>query len=364
MLSPLSDNDWSSIDSWWGSFKQDEPLIFAPPSIGEMPDVTKSHHWSDLDSLWNTFEVNHELLFTDEHVWRLPDSSKAGAWETVDNLWSSYAEQQQEDLLELQELMADLRETWTAGANQFEEDPLMTNWRSNSQYEGPLRTTINEEDWSQWFSHLLRTSSGSFPHELLGTPDQSPTNVRREVVFFDDNSERRVDILVEYEEFGVSIEVKQGDEHYGKTPETAGLIERNDPRDWSHFFLLQKDKLPRLQRTFGDDLYRSEEGLPKIRSKQSADIDVRYWQDVSRILRQILLDGREPDNHWEASAYLFITLIEQRILGLHSFSFVDAAIPSSGDIYPATDIHRLVVAELDMQIDYLRALLHEDHNHE
>lgn len=364
MLPSVSADDWLVIDSWWSSFRQDQPLIFTPSYIREMPNVARARHWNTVDSLWAAFEENHELLFAEQHVRKLSDDSEQDAWATVDDLWTSYARQQQDDLLELQELMADLREKWTDGASRFDEDPLTTNWRSESQYEGPLRATINEEDWSQWLAHLLRTSSGSFAHKLLGTPDRQPVSVQREVVFFGDNSERRVDILVEYEDLGVSIEVKQGDEHYGKTPETAGLVERNDRRDWSHVLLLQKAKLPRLQQTFGDELDWSEEDPPTIRSDQSADIDVRYWQDVSRVLRRMLLEGREPDSHWEASAYLFITLIEQRVLGLHSFSFLHPAIADSSDEAPATDIHRIVVAEPDVQINYLHAVLQEDHDHE
>jgi hypothetical protein len=364
MSPPVPVDDWPAIDSWWGNFRQDQPLVLAPPSISEMPDVVRVGDWNTVDPLWDAFEEDRELRFAEQHVWELSDDVEQDGWETVDDFWASYGGQQQDHLLELQELMADLREEWTAGASPFDEDPLTTNWRSESQYEGPLRATINEEDWSQWLAHLLRTSSGPFAHELLGTPDRPPANVRREVVFFGSDSQRRVDVLVEYEALGVSIEVKQGDEHYEKTPETAGLVERNDRRDWSHVLLLQKDKLPRLQQAFGDEFDRSKEGPPTIRSDHFPDVDVRYWRDVSRVLRRMLLDGREPSSHWEASAYLFITLVEQRVLGLHSFSFVNPATAASSDTAPATDIHRLVVAEPDVQIDYLRALLEEDDNNE
>lgn len=361
MLPSLSADDWPAIDSWWGNFKH-QPLILAPHSIREMPDVVSGGHWNVVDSLWDDYEEVHELFFAEQHIRELSADSKQDTWETVDDLWDSYAGEQQDRLLKLQELMTDLREEWADGASQLNEDPLTTNWRAENQYEGPLRVTINEEDWSQWLAHLLRTSSGPFAHKLLGTPDRPPTSVRREVVFYGDNSERRVDILVEYEDFGVSIEVKQGDEHYEKTPETAGLAERNDRRDWSHVLLLQKDKLPKLQQTFGEEFDQLKGGPPAIRSDHFPDIDVRYWRDVSRILRRMLLDGREPSSHWEASAYLFITLIEQRILGLHSFSFVDPATDTNSNMAPTTDIHRLLVVEPDVQIDYLRAILMEDHD--
>lgn len=323
-----------------------------------MQGKARNSHWSSVDSLWNAFEADHELLFIKKQNWKLSDRSEADAWATVNDFWNSYAEQQQDDIVELQDMMADLRETWANGASAFDEDPLLTNSGPKSQYQGPLQTTANEEDWSQWLAHLLRTSSGAFPHQILRTSNRSPTRVRREVVFFSNNSQRRVDILVEYEDIGVSIEVKQGDENYGKTPEAASLIEQNDHRDWSHVLLIQKEKLPRLQQTFGHELDQSEKGPPTIRSDQSADIDVRYWRDVSRILRRILLNGCESNNHWEASAYIFITLIEQRVLGFQSFSFLNSATAFR------TGVHRLVAAEPNLQIDYLRSILHENHNHE
>ena len=364
MLHPVSADDWPAIDSWWGSFEQDQSVILASPSIRDLPNGEIGNHWSSVDSLWDAFESDHETLFAEQNVQALSDDSEEEAWATVDALWTNYSDLQQDDLQELRRLMAELQETWEGGASTFDEDPLTANWRPTSQYEGPLRTTVNEEDWSQWLAHLIRTSSGPFAHALLGTPDRPPTRVRREVVFFDDNSERRVDILVEYENRGVSIEVKQGDEHYAKTPETAGLIEQNDRRDWSHILLLQKAQLPRLQQTFGDGVEQTDEGSPTVQSDQSADIDIRYWQDVSQLLRQLLCEGREPDSHWQASAYLFITLIEQRVLRFHSFSFVTPDTAGRSASAPMTDLHRLVVAEPDEQIDYLRAVLQEDHNHE
>jgi hypothetical protein len=364
MLSPVSADDWPSVNSWWGSFKHDRSLIFAPPSISDIPDEAKTRHWMSIDSLWNAFEANIQLLFTEENIQDLSTRPEVDAWRSIDDLWTSYAEQQHDDLAELQELMTDLREIWTNEVSQFDEDPLTTNWGSTSQYEGPLRTTINEEDWSQWLAHLLRTSSGAFPHELLGTPNRSPVSVRREIVFFGEDTNRRVDILVEYEDVGVSIEVKQGDENYGKTPETAGLIEQNDHRKWSHILLLQKSKLPRLQQTFCDDLDRPEGGSPKIQSNQSADINVQYWQDVSRVLRWTLIEDRESDSHWKASAYLFITLIEQRILDLHPFSFVNPDNQSGSDTALGSDVHRLIAAEPNAQINYLRGVLHENTKYE
>lgn len=364
MLSPVSVDDWSTVDIWWGDFKDSRSQILAPSAISKMPGVATGQHWGSVDDLWNAFEADHETVFADSAVRGILDDTAADAWNGVDEFWDSYAAQQRADLRELQEVMAAVRAAWRNGASRFDDDPLTTNWRSESQYEGPLRTSVNEEDWSQWLAHLLRTSSGAFAHELLGVPNRPPTTVRREVVFFGDDTRRRVDILVEYEDRGVSIEVKRGDEHYWKTPETAGLVEQADVRDWSHVLLLQEKQRSRLQQTFGSDLKRTKNGSMRIRSGQSNDIDVRYWRDVSRVLRRILMAGREPDSHWEASAYLFITLIEQRILGLHSFSFVDPTTADGIESARTADIQRLVVADPIAQIEYLESVLQEDDNHE
>ena len=372
MLPSVSDGDWSVIDSWWGHFRQERRLILAASHVRRMDSIWKTRNWKSVDSLWDAFEADHELLLAEQHIRELGDDSIADGWTAVDDLWDGYADHQQTDLAELQELMAVLSNAWTDGSSQFDADPLSTNWRPESKYEGPLRTNIDEEDWSQWLAHLLRTSTGEFAQAFLGTPNRPPDRVRREVVFFGEQSNRRADILVEYEDTAVSIEVKNGDDHYGKTPHTAGLIERHDDRDWSHILLLQKDRLPRLRQTFEENLDLSEEEAPTIRSDQSADIDVRYWQDVSRVLRRMLLDGSEPDSHWEASAYLFITLIEQRVLEFHSGSFFNLASGSGTNTDTAgtdkgsvsKDLHRLVAVEPSAQIDYLRSVLKEDHENE
>ncbi|EJN59705.1 hypothetical protein HSB1_18630 [Halogranum salarium B-1] len=329
-----------------------------------MEDTWKERNWEDVDYFWDGFKTDHELLFVEQQIRELERTSNEDAWGAIDELWDSYAEHQQTELKELQELMETLGAVWSDEGSQFDSDPLTTNWRPESKYEGPLRTTVNEEDWSQWLAHLLRTSTGSFSQALLGTPNRSPDRVRREVVFSDGQFTRRIDILVEYEDTAVSMEVKNGDTNYGKTPQTAGLVERDDTRDWSHILLLQENKLQRLRQSFGETLDESTERRPTIQSEGYPDIDVRCWKDVSRLLRQMLLDDREPGSHWAASAYLFITLIEQRILELHSFAFVSSPSVTDSDTTATTDLHRLVAVEPAAQINYIRFLLQKDYTHE
>lgn len=364
MLPPVSEEEWPALDSWWECFTQEQPLIFRANHIKQLDGTLLDRTWVSMDGFWTAFEVDHELLFAASNVRELENTSWEEAWSTIDELWDGYADHQQNELTELRNLMASLHEKWTDGTSLFDADPLMTNWRPESQHEGPLRPSVDEEDWSQWLAHLLRSSTGPFVQALLGTPQRSPAAVRREVVFSDDHSTRRIDILVEYEDMAVSIEVKNGDTNYRKTPETARLIEQNDHRDWSHLLLLQKANRPNLEQTFEHDLQYTEEDRPTIRTPQSAPIDVRYWRDVSRLLRQMLLEEREPNSHWQASAYLFVTLIEQRILELYTFEFISPAIATDFNSSVISDFHRLVVVEPATQIDYLQSLLGENYNHE
>lgn len=386
-MSPsVSDESWLTIDDWWGSFKRNRPLILEPPHIRELETTQMEWRWGEIDNLWETFEGDHEIIFTGEQTRALDNHWKEAAWGEVDDFWDSYIQEQWTEIAELQVLLSSLDDVWSDGASSFNDDPLAANSRPEGRFEGPLRPSADEEDWSQWLAHLLRTSNGAFVRDFLGSPNRPPDSVRREVVFFDEESNRRVDILVEYEETAVSIEVKKGDKHYGKTPHTAYLTERHDPRTWSHILLLQKDNLPWLRYSFDGRLDDTEEHNLTIRSEQYPDIEVRYWQDVSRSLRRILVNGGEPDSHWEASAYLFITLIEQRLLGFRSQPFPGpnpatnasntvtgdtgsesgktADTPGSEAFASKTELLPLVTSDPAAQIEYLQSVLREDYDHE
>ncbi|WEL18894.1 hypothetical protein SVXHr_2751 [Halorhabdus sp. SVX81] len=319
--------------------------------------------WGAIDEFWEGFIRDHDTLIGPTPLQALPDSSEADEWKTVDAFWDGYVEQQLPQLNRLENLLTTVRDRWNNRMGAFNADPLSANWGPNSTYEGPLRTTIDEEDWSQWLAHLLRTSTGPFVAELLGLPNKPPETVRREVEFSDNKSTRRIDILVKYPDTAVSIEVKNGDSNYGKTPETARLIEEKENQTWTHILLLRRVNSPRLRQTFSDDLITDEQTRPTIRSQNDPSVEVRYWQDVSHALRWILTEGDEPDSHWQASAYLFVTLIEQRILDLHSMEFIDSE-TGSNNTSSSENLHRLVALDPERQIRYLEALLAKDTTHE
>lgn len=364
MSLPASTVDWSEMDCWWDAFTGDRQMVLATDQVRRVDEAWKQHHWDSVDQLWNGFKADHEFPGTDQFTQRLDRGSKATAWEEIDSFWASYVEDHQSELVELRRLLGAVSDAWEDGASPFDDDPLAADWRSQSSFDGPLRRAVDEEDWSHWLAHLLRQSTGAFPAALLGTPDQAPERVRREVVFHGERSDRRIDILVEYAGIAVSIEVKTGDEHYGKTPHTAELIEQHDDRDWSHVLLIQRSKHSQLQYTFDDELAQPIDERPMIRAGDSPEVTVQFWQDVSRVLRRLLVQGKEPDSHWQASAYLFVTLIEQRLLGFHPVSDLRSAEAGTGDRIAGTDLHQLTAVDPTAQIKYLRRVLTEEDTHE
>lgn len=363
MLPNVVADDWPNIDDWWGSRTSTHSVRYAPAHLRAVEPTARTDDWESVDGLSDGFETDHEPLFTSSSLRAVTDSPMADAWSTVDPFWDGYAAEQLPELRQLQDLLTTVRDRWDTSPSTFDADPLTANWEPSSQFEGPLRSTVDEEDWSQWLAHLLRTSAGPFIAELFGLPERSPETVRREIVFSADDVTRRIDILVEYPDAAASIEVKNGDTNYGKTPETARLVEREDRRDWTHVLLLQQSKEPRLQQTFGDSLVTNKAARPTIQSNVGPPVEVCYWQDISHALRRMLTEGCEPDSHWQASAYLFVTLIEQRILNLHSVEVIDPETGIDG-VSPAKDLHRLVAIEPERQIDYLQTLLAEDTKHE
>jgi hypothetical protein len=281
-------------------------------------------------------------------------------WDVIDPWWIDYVQEQQSDLNELSGLLEELNQAWEQSDSKFDEDPLVGDWTETSPQAGPLRTN-QEENWSQWLAHLLRDASDGFIAEFLDSQLDTPTRVRCERAFHDEElHDRRVDILAEFGQQGVTIEVKIGDEHYGKTPQTAYLTEKHHRRnlDWTHYLLLPKAKQNALQGVFGNRLEGNGSRRPTITATgaEECDITVIYWSEVAQTLRRTLLAAIEPSTHWIASAYLFTTLIEEQILRFYARSSLKQYRHASLGI---SDIERLQSINPDDQIEYLDALLEE-----
>jgi len=287
----------------------------------------------------------------------LIDNIRAGDWEEIDPWWKVHAREQQEELVELYKLMEDLSEKWMRSDSRFDQDPLTVDWSESSNETGPLNTG-REENWSDWLAHLIRSSPGYFIRELFVEEfDSKPKFVKREKAFQDEEeSDRRADILLYFEDKGISIEVKLDDVNYGKTGHTAHLIEQRDDRDWTHFLLLPKYNEEVLKNVFGSNIRWSEDPRPMILSDRYSDVEVMYWKDVSLALRRTLLYGDSLTPHWEASAYLFITLIEQRLFRIYPSSFVERNVVKDRTA-AFSDIDRLKTIDVKDQIEYLSSLM-------
>ena len=202
---------------------------------------------------------------------------------------------------------------------------------------------------------LLETSSSEFAKQLFDVDVPDPPNSVECEAYLPESSgpDRFADILVFHKERAISIEVKQGDTAYEKTRHTAALVERHYDYDWKHVLLLPADRVPIVRRTFLDLV--DEGDRPEIPSAQSGPIQVLHWRDVSEALRSELLSDQDLDPHWEASAYLLCTLIEQRIIGCNSVSEV-TEMTEAGNII---GISQIVSAtnRLDNQISYLEEVI-------
>lgn len=281
-------------------------------------------------------------------------------WETIDPWWDSYVREHESGLIKLHDQLDTLNREWAQSAIPYDEDPLMCDWTESNPQDGPLRTN-QEENWSQWLAHLVRDSTGGYCAEMLASRfDTIPTRVRCERAYHDEElHDRRVDLLAEFGELGVTIEVKIGDEHYKKTPQTAFLTEKHHQRDldWAHYLLLPRSKSDALQATFGDRLSKSDEKTTIAAAEPGEqEIMIIYWSDVAQSLRRTLFADAEPGTHWSASAYLFITLIEEQILRFYALpSLMEYRTSSLG----VSDVEQLQSIDPDNQIAYFDDLLEE-----
>lgn len=282
-------------------------------------------------------------------------------WQATDEWWEDYVADQEDDLNQLRGIIREFDRMWERSTCAFDRDPLVEDWTKKHPQAGPLRTN-QEENWSQWLAHLLRDSSGEWTANLFGSRfDKAPSHVRCERAFHDDElHDRRVDILAEFAEQGLTIEVKVGDEHYEKTPQTAYITEKHYQRDldWSHYLLLPEDKQLALRNAFGTRLKEAENDRKTIATDcpRECDVTVITWSDIARSLRWTLLNGRETNTHWAASAYLFTTLIEEQILQFYSLPGLEKYQDVSFGI---SDIDRLQSITPEDQITYFDTLLEE-----
>jgi hypothetical protein len=185
-------------------------------------------------------------------------------------------------------------------------DPSSRDW---SRFR-PLRLD-REEDWSDWFSELLQSSSsGVFAHRLLGPlfasahpHSRAKPSVEREVSVL--GGRRRADVVAVWQRGDrTHVEVKIWDRSFEKTFETArGLRETHSDCAWQDFILLPEESV---------DAWNE---LVDARDRADLTIFAVTWTDVVLALRQSLW-LRSEDAMWSAWAAAFIGAIEYRLLGI------------------------------------------------
>lgn len=280
------------------------------------------------------------------------------SWTNVDEWWQRYVEQQAEELNDLESLFRELEHHWEQSPSPYRADPLTVDWSATNQQPGPMRLG-QEENWSRWLSQLISDSRGAFTRDLFGEQfDDTPDTVRCERAYHDEElHDRRVDIVGNTGEHGMTIEVKIADENYEKTLQAAYLVEQHDERslDWSHFLLLPQEKQSVIQTDF-EGRFDNQTSRPILRADGDFEVDVTvlFWCDVAQSLRKVLYTDAERTPHWNASAYLCITLIEQQIQRHYPESSITGLETASASI---PDIERLQSIDPEEQLSHLRAFV-------
>lgn len=322
--------------------------------IIDMSGTVGSGDWEGVDEWWDTYAASRSLVTVPSTSILLDDRWLGGQWETLEPWWDLTVESQRDGLAELRAVLELAQRRWSESASRFDEDPLAIDWASAPRHTGPLWIG-QEENWSQWLAHIVRSGPPSFSRRLFGDRfDRKPLSVEREVRLAERHgTDRRADVLVFYGDRGVSIEVKRDDDHYEKTRHTASLVESQFPLDWEHVLLLPRYKRGVLRRTFGREMEERTDGPSLVHSEQSSDVIVLNWQDVSEALRDVLLTEPGSSPHWEASAYLLCTLIEQKVARFVPKPVVDQ-IAETRDVVRVTASTRLASDDVDDQVAYLR----------
>lgn len=350
-------DDWREIDPWWACYINTTACSLYTESDVTLDTDPFRGDWLQIEGWWGAFVDSSTHDQIDDHIAVIEDRWSNGMWGELDPWWEEYVDLQQEAISELEELFSEVDRRWEQSASRFESGPLGVDWTTNDPMAGPLWTR-QEENWSQWLGHLIRTAPESFLDALFGEslPEKPDTVLREKLLTHPSKTNRYPDILAFQGGQGVSIEVKKGDEAYGKTLDTAELIERRYPREWTHLLLLPRRKQSALSETFEDQLEDASGGRPTIRAERSNDISVLYWEEVSSTIRSVLQETERLDPHWEASAYLFATLIEQKIAKFVPRPAVEQVARGSGVVRADSSL-LLTSSDIEDQISYLRGTL-------
>lgn len=350
-------DDWREVDPWWACYANTMAVSLYTESDVTLDTDHIRGDWLQMEGWWDAFVNSFSLDQIAGRIAVIEDRWFAAEWEELDPWWEEYVDLQKEAMSELEGLFSQVDQRWEQSASRFESGPLGVDWTANDPMAGPLWTR-QEENWSQWLGHLIRTGPDSFLDALFGESltGQPDTVLREKLLTHPSKTNRYPDILAFQGGRGVSIEVKKGDEAYGKTLDTAELIERRYPREWTHLLLLPRRKQTALSETFENQLEDPSGERPTIRAERSNDILVLYWEEVSSTIRSVLKETVSLDTHWEASAYLFATLIEQKIAKFAPRPAVEQ-VARGNSVVRADSSLLLTSSDTEDQISYLLGTL-------
>lgn len=348
----VTTGDWTALDTWWASrVESDQSSLFDTASI-EVDPGSLDAQWTAIDGWWDS-TLHSERSVLIDGAESIDSGWLSELWPELEPWWETYRVARQEDVTELLAELDAADDAWAASKSRFDADPLSVDWQSAHGSTGPIRLS-REEDWSYGLAHLLRSGDGELLTELFGELGRV-TSVETEAHLpGGDDTTRYEDILVTSPDGGISVEVKIGDTNLRKTLDTAALVEQHYHGDWTHVLLVPEYQLPDLRATFGEGLSESDSGPPMIESARSGNIQVRYWREVSAALRTRLQCDGELSPHWAASAYVFCTLIEQRILGLVPRPSVERMVEAADVVHGAGSLS-VGIGDIESEIEYLRA---------
>lgn len=359
----VTDRNWAKLEGWWESLVDiDQSMLTYIDSL-VLDTRWLEGQWASIDDWWTSYVSRDRLVLVDDTLTTLDDRSLNDGWADFDDWWLTYNEARQEDVEELLATIDMADETWAAGPSQFDSDPLSADWKTAQGSTGPIRLG-REEDWSYGLADLFRSGSEVLINELFeitheGTPDRVETEAH---LPGGSETTRYEDILINYPGGGISIEVKIGDTNLRKTVETAALVERHYSGDWTHILLLPSYQHPQIQDTFDEALTEPETGRPIITEtpfdNREIEVQIRYWQEISTALREILQRNDELPPHWVASAYIFCTLIEQQILGFAPEPMVERLVATDDIVHDEVSL-AVSIGDIESEISYLKATIEE-----
>jgi hypothetical protein len=340
-----------SIDTWWSAYMRTCSIGQRSVSIRALGSTGLADHWEALDPWWDAYTDSTDPISISGSRRALVNEQLTESWGDIEPWWDVYTEIGHEKAIDIAELLDRSDEVWEQSAASFETDPLAVAVTRNN---GPLLPS-KEEDWSRWLANLLRHAP-ALVTELFDLPvDRPPDEVIRETrLSRDEGGYRRPDILVRYPDRGISIEVKLGDTHYGKTAETARLTEREfSDQAWTHTLLLPERYTGHLQANVEPSVSDKQEGVIQIEWDDPGPVSVVYWREVTAALRNLLLRGDTVNDHWEANAYLFCASVEQRIMNFAPKPLIERIAQPTGFVDESKAF--TLAGELEEQLSYLRA---------